>query len=182
MHRPPRVESGVGRFEIPKTSQEKPWTLNDSKCPKLRERFAKGPFPFDTIPGLKSDLWGLPKTIRSSSGRPNQGKWGSRTFPEGVRKLFWNPLFKGVLCSIYKQKGVPEPVPDSFPESSRTSLSSVWFAGTTPETTQKAIGPVYFEGTNLFALLLGPMFFANRLVFLSNIEPDTQKFCRTTCG
>ena len=30
------------------------------------------------------------------------------------------------------QKEVPELIPDSFPESSRTSLSSVWFAGTTP--------------------------------------------------
>ena len=27
--------------------------------------------------------------------------------------------------------GVPEPIPDSFLESSRTSLSSVWFAGNT---------------------------------------------------
>ena len=43
-----------------------------------------------------------------------------------------NPLLSGFVQS-YKQKGVPEPVPDSFPESSRTSLSSVWFAGTTPE-------------------------------------------------
>ena len=31
------------------------------------------------------------------------------------------------------QEGVPEPLPDSFPESLRTSLSSVWFARTTPD-------------------------------------------------
>ena len=30
-------------------------------------------------------------------------------------------------------KGVPEPVPDSSPESLRTSLSSLWFAVTTPD-------------------------------------------------
>ena len=34
---------------------------------------------------------------------------------------------------IYELKGVPEAVPDFFPGSSRTSLSSVWFAGTTPD-------------------------------------------------
>ena len=51
----------------------------------------------------------------------------SRTFREGVRNLFRNPFLGGggVLYSIYKQKGVPEPVPDSFPGSSQTSLSSV---------------------------------------------------------
>ena len=39
-------------------------------------------------------------------------------------------------CKCYTKplkKRVPELIPDSFPESSRTSLSSVWFAGTTPE-------------------------------------------------
>ena len=33
------------------------------------------------------------------------------------------------------EKGVPELIPDSFLESSRTSRSSVWFAGTTPDST-----------------------------------------------
>ena len=37
------------------------------------------------------------------------------------------------MYSICKQKGVLESVPDSFPGSSQTSLSSVWFAGATPE-------------------------------------------------
>ena len=39
-------------------------------------------------------------------------------------------------CKYYTKapiKGVPEQIPDSFPKSSRTSLSSVWFAGATPE-------------------------------------------------
>ena len=69
--------------------------------------------------------------VRSSSGKPNRRKWGSRTLGEGVRNLFWNPLLKGFYL-VFTSK-VPEPVPDSFPESSRSSLSSVWFAGTTPE-------------------------------------------------
>ena len=47
--------------------------------------------------------------------------------------MFRNSLFGGVVYSIYKQKGVPEPVPDSFPGSSQTSLSSVWFEGATPD-------------------------------------------------
>ena len=34
---------------------------------------------------------------------------------------------------IYKQKSVPEPVPDSFSGSSQTSLSSVGFARATPD-------------------------------------------------
>ena len=37
------------------------------------------------------------------------------------------------IYTKFKQKGVPELIPDSFPESSRTSLSSVWFAGATPD-------------------------------------------------
>ena len=39
------------------------------------------------------------------------------------------------VCKIYtnSQRGGSEAVPDSFLESSRTSLSSVWFAGTTPK-------------------------------------------------
>ena len=69
--------------------------------------------------------------IRGGSGKPNRRTWGSRTFREGVRNLFRNPFLR-VLHSIHKQK-VPEPVPDSFPGSSQTSLSSVWFAGATPD-------------------------------------------------
>ena len=41
--------------------------------------------------------------------------------------------FLEVLKTIYKPKGVPEPVPDSFPGSSQTSLSSVWFARATSD-------------------------------------------------
>ena len=64
----------------------------------------------------------------------------NQTEESEVRELFGKesgicsgtPLF-GVLHSIDKQKGVPEPVPDSFPGSSQTLLSSVWFAGATPD-------------------------------------------------
>ena len=67
------------------------------------------------------------------SGKPNWRKWGSRTFREGVREFVPEPPCLGVLYSIYKQKGVPKPVPDSFPGSSQTSPSSVWFAGAPPD-------------------------------------------------
>ena len=39
---------------------------------------------------------------------------------------------------MFTTKGVPEPVPDSFPESSRTSLSLLWFAAATPDSVQRA--------------------------------------------
>ena len=42
------------------------------------------------------------------------------------------PSFEEILYGIYK-KGVLEPVPDSLPQSLRTSLSSVLFAGTSPD-------------------------------------------------
>ena len=38
-------------------------------------------------------------------------------------ELIPQPPFQGVLYSLYKQKGGSEPVPDSFPETSRTSLA-----------------------------------------------------------
>ena len=44
------------------------------------------------------------------------------------------------------KKGVLELIPDSFLESSRASLPSVWFAGTTPEVTV----PRVFECVLLF--------------------------------
>ena len=50
-----------------------------------------------------------------------------------LRNAFSAPLVRSDLHNIFKHMGVQEPVPDSLPESSRTLLSSVWFAGTTPE-------------------------------------------------
>ena len=54
------------------------------------------------------------------------------------------------LYSVYKQKGVQEPVKDCFPESSRTSLSSVWFAGTTPENWVPKINLLRLPGLKTF--------------------------------
>ena len=49
-----------------------------------------------------------------------ESRTGSGT-PPCARKWYTEPL----------TKGVPELIPDPFPKSLRTSLSSVWFAGTT---------------------------------------------------
>ena len=46
---------------------------------------------------------------------------------------FWNPLLLANAIHNPLKNGVPELIPDSFPDSSRTSLSSVWFAGATPD-------------------------------------------------
>ena len=73
---------------------------------------------------------------------------------ELFRELVPQPLFDGVVYTICKQNGVLEPVPDSFPETSRTSLSSVWFAGTIPELFQMTREwPISFNKESRFAHL-----------------------------
>ena len=81
----------------------------------------------------------LPK--RKLTPSKNQ-EWFRQTKPKKVRFANFRgrspervpePTFD---CKHYTKplkKGVPELIPNSFPESLRTSLSSVWFAGATPE-------------------------------------------------
>ena len=88
-------------------------------------------------PKTRFSIWSLLRTpgrfttIRSEPGKPNRRKWVSRTFGKGVRNWFRKPF---LLTKCYLKKTLNKGVPDSFPESWRTSLSSVWFAGATPNT------------------------------------------------
>ena len=62
---------------------------------------------------------------------PKEKHQNSQTWAKFINFSFWPFLWFGLPGRRLK-KGVPEPVPDSFPESSRTSLSLIWFAGATP--------------------------------------------------
>ena len=74
---------------------------------------------------------------------------------------------------------VPEPVPDSFPESSRASLSSVWFAGTTPDDTLSAenslINVVLGAASSISEAFGGPLDFLVREAIL----PENATFSRS---
>ena len=85
------------------------------------------------IPTQARNGFGFCHTLNQEWLRQTKLK-SSRTFGEGVRNWFRNLLLV-VNTLLNPKEGVLELIPDSFPglESSRTSLSSVWFAGATPD-------------------------------------------------
>ena len=102
---------------------------------------------------LRSQIQLLMKTLivfeldtqPSHNGRSSKlfnQEWFQQTKPKKVRlanfrerspELVLEPPFACKYHTKPPKKGVPELIPDSFPDSSRTSLSSVWFAGATPD-------------------------------------------------
>ena len=71
--------------------------------------------------------------IRSGSGKTKPKKVRFANFRERSPKLVPEPPFAYKCYTKPLKRGVPEQIRDSFPERSRTSLSSVWFAGATPD-------------------------------------------------
>ena len=100
---------------------------------------------FPRLGSLQVNHYQKQSPSRTGDARSGQ-KWFWQNKPKKVRFANFPGRSPELLpepplaCKNYTnplQKGVLELIPDSFPESSRTSLSSVWLARTTSEATLK---------------------------------------------
>ena len=112
---------GISRIFLQNSASEK-YFSDSGKLP-----FHAPPIhtPTKCRPNLSLDQEWLRQT------KPNKVKFAK--FRGRTPELVPEPPF---ACKFYTKplkKGVPELSPDPFPESSRTSLCSIWFAGATPD-------------------------------------------------
>ena len=104
--------------------------LPDQASTSVGRKYARYSLPTKGSNGFKRMTW-----LNSGVAPANQTEKKVRfeNFPGRSLEFVPEPPFFGGFCVVFTSKRgrSPEPVPDSFPGSSQTSLSSVWFAGAT---------------------------------------------------